>query len=62
MTTLTQDVRYALPQLSKTPVFTIAVLLTPVLGIRANAAIFTLLKRLSAVINWRDSVQKMDTA
>jgi macrolide transport system ATP-binding/permease protein len=42
MTSLMQDVKYALRQLSKTPGFTATVLITLALGIGANAAIFTL--------------------
>lgn len=42
MTTVAQDVRFALRQLKKTPAFTVTVLLTLAVGIGANAAIFTL--------------------
>src|SRR5262245_47219119 len=61
MSTLAQDVRYALRTLTRTPAFTAIVILTLGLGIGANTAIFSLmdqvLLRLLPVKNPRELVQ-----
>jgi len=46
MTELTQDFRFALRSLAKSPTFTVVVVLTLALGIGANVAIFTLMDQL----------------
>ena len=61
MATLLQDARYALRTLTRTPGFTVIVILTLGLGIGANTAIFSLmdqvLLRLLPVENPRELVQ-----
>ena len=61
MSTLIQDLRYAVRTLTRTPAFTIVVVLTLALGIGANTAIFSLmdqvLLRLLPVKDPRELVQ-----
>ena len=61
MSTLIQDVRYAVRTLTRTPAFTVVVVLTLALGIGANTAIFSLmdqvLLRLLPVKDPRELVQ-----